>query len=301
MNASPSPALIACAAMRIVCSDDEQYRVIVVPGTSSRPARTLTTRPKLKPCSPPGRPHPRIRSSISSRSSSGTLSSTACTMVAAKSSGRRSTSDPLNARPIGLRAVATITGSGIRGLRTARGTLDVTRPRNRVRGGGGFADRPRRSWSLRRRPKGRVMQEGSRKAIAAAFLANLGIAIAKFAGFAVTGAASLLAEALHSVADTGNQALLFLGGRRARRRPTPEHPFGYGRERYFWAFVVALMLFSLGALFAIVEGIDKLINPHELESIAVALAVLGVAIVLEALSFRTAMVQATAVKGDESW
>jgi cation diffusion facilitator family transporter len=145
------------------------------------------------------------------------------------------------------------------------------------------------------------VHEGSRKAIAAAFLANLGIAIAKFAGFAFTGAASLLAEALHSVADTGNQALLFLGGRRARRRPTPEHPFGYGRERYFWAFVVALMLFSLGALFAIVEGIDKLINPHELESIAVALAVLGVAIVLEALSFRTAMVQAAAVKGDESW
>jgi cation diffusion facilitator family transporter len=145
------------------------------------------------------------------------------------------------------------------------------------------------------------VQEGSRKAIVAAFLANLGIAIAKFAGFAITGAASLLAEALHSVADTGNQALLFLGGRRAQRRPTPEHPFGYGRERYFWAFVVALMLFSLGALFSIVEGIDKLINPHSLESIAVALAVLGVAIVLEALSFRTAMVQAAAIKGDESW
>lgn len=145
------------------------------------------------------------------------------------------------------------------------------------------------------------MEDGSRRAIVAAFLANLGIAIAKFAGFAVTGAASLLAEALHSVADTGNQALLFLGGARARRRPTPEHPFGYGRERYFWAFVVAVILFSLGSLFAIVEGIDKLINPHKLESIAVALAVLGVAIVLEALSFRTAMVQAAAVKGDESW
>jgi cation diffusion facilitator family transporter len=145
------------------------------------------------------------------------------------------------------------------------------------------------------------MQEGSRKAIAAAFFANLGIAIAKFGGFAITGAASLLAEALHSVADTGNQALLFLGGRRARRRPTAEHPFGYGRERYFWAFVVALMLFSLGALFAIVEGVDKLVHPHELESIAIALAVLGVAIVLEAFSFRTAAVEATRVKGDESW
>ncbi|MDQ6853593.1 MAG: cation diffusion facilitator family transporter [Actinomycetota bacterium] len=145
------------------------------------------------------------------------------------------------------------------------------------------------------------MQEGSRKAIAAAFLANLGIAIAKFAGFAVTGAASLLAEALHSVADTGNQALLFLGGRRARRGPTPEHPFGYGRERYFWAFVVALMLFSLGALFAVYEGIDKLIHPHQLDSVAIAVAVLGVAIVLEALSFRTAFIEARAVKGDGSW
>jgi cation diffusion facilitator family transporter len=145
------------------------------------------------------------------------------------------------------------------------------------------------------------VHEGSRKAIAAAFLANLGIAIAKFAGFFVTGAASLLAEAIHSVADTGNQALLFLGGHRARRRPTPEHPFGYGRERYFWAFIVALMLFSLGALFAIYEGIEKLIHPHELESVAVALAVLGVAIVLEALSFRTAVVEAAAVKGDDSW
>jgi cation diffusion facilitator family transporter len=145
------------------------------------------------------------------------------------------------------------------------------------------------------------MHEGSRRAIVAAFLANFGIAIAKFVGFAVTGAASLLAEALHSVADTGNQALLFLGGARARRRPTPEHPFGYGRERYFWAFVVALMLFSLGGLFAVYEGIEKLLHPHELESAAIALAVLGVAIVLEALSFRTAFVEAAAVKGDESW
>jgi cation diffusion facilitator family transporter len=145
------------------------------------------------------------------------------------------------------------------------------------------------------------VHEGSRRAIVAAFLANLGIAIAKFVGFALTGAASLLAEALHSVADTGNQALLFLGGARARRRPTPEHPFGYGRERYFWAFVVALMLFSLGGLFAVYEGIDKLLHPHQLESVAIALGVLGVAIVLESLSFRTAFVEAAAVKGEESW
>ena len=145
------------------------------------------------------------------------------------------------------------------------------------------------------------MHEGSRKAIAAAFLANLGIALAKFAGFAVTGAASLLAEAIHSVADTGNQALLFLGGRRARRRPTAEHPFGFGRERYFWAFIVALMLFSLGGLFAVVEGIDKLVYPHELESFPIALAVLLVALVLEGLSFRTAVRQATDVRRGASW
>ena len=145
------------------------------------------------------------------------------------------------------------------------------------------------------------MQEGSRKAIAAAFLANLGIAVAKFAGFAVTGAASLLAEAIHSVADTGNQALLFQGGRRARRRPTAEHPFGFGQERYFWAFIVALMLFSLGGLFAVVEGIDKIVHPHELESFPVALTVLGVAFVLEAFSFRTAVTQAAAGRGDASW
>ena len=145
------------------------------------------------------------------------------------------------------------------------------------------------------------MHEGSRKAIVAAFLANLGIAIAKFVGFALTGAASLLAEALHSVADTGNQSLLFLGGRRARRMPTPEHPFGYGHERYFWAFVVALMLFSLGGLFAMFEGIEKLLHPHEIESATIALAVLGVAIVLEAFSFRTAFRETRAVKGDESW
>ena len=145
------------------------------------------------------------------------------------------------------------------------------------------------------------MHEGSRKAIAAAFLANLGIALAKFAGFAVTGAASLLAEAIHSVADTGNQALLYLGGRRARRRPTSAHPFGFGQERYFWAFIVALMLFSLGGLFAVVEGIDKLVHPHELESFPIALAVLLVAVVLEAFSFRTAVTQAASGRGDASW
>ena len=113
------------------------------------------------------------------------------------------------------------------------------------------------------------MTEGSKKAIIAAFFANLGIAIAKFAGFLITSSAGLLAESFHSLADTGNQGLLMLGGKRATRKPDAEHPFGYGRERYFWAFVVALVLFSLGAVFATYEGIEKLIHPHVLEDPAV--------------------------------
>lgn len=105
------------------------------------------------------------------------------------------------------------------------------------------------------------MHEGSKKAIFAAFFANLGIAFAKVAAAVITGSASLLAEAIHSFADTGNQGLLLLGGRRARRAPDARHPFGYGAERFFWAFVVALVLFSLGALFSLYEGIDKLLHP----------------------------------------
>ena len=132
------------------------------------------------------------------------------------------------------------------------------------------------------------MHEGSRRAIIAAFLANLGIAISKFVGFAITGSASLLAEAIHSLADTGNQALLFLGGARAKRAATPEHPFGYGRERFFWAFVVSVVLFTLGGAFALYEGIEKLRHPHELEYFGVAIVILLVSVVLESLSFRTA-------------
>ncbi len=145
------------------------------------------------------------------------------------------------------------------------------------------------------------MHEGSRRAIVAAFLANLGIAIAKFVGFAITGSAGLLAEAIHSVADTGNQGLLMIGSRRARRQPTREHPFGYGRERYFWAFVVALVLFSLGGLFALVEGIEKLIHPHEPENLGVAILILLVAVALETFSLRTAVRESRPLKGKSSW
>ena len=145
------------------------------------------------------------------------------------------------------------------------------------------------------------MQEGSKKAIVAAFFANLGIAVAKFVGFFFTGAASMLAEAVHSVADSTNQGLLLLGGSRAKRPATPEHPFGYGRERYFWAFVVALVIFSLGSLFALFEGEEKLRHPHELESAGWAVAILAVAIVFEGLSLRTAVRESRPAKGDRSW
>lgn len=145
------------------------------------------------------------------------------------------------------------------------------------------------------------MQEGSRKAIIAAFFANLGIAIAKFVGFALTGAASMLAEAVHSVADSTNQGLLLLGGSRAKRAATAEHPFGYGRERYFWAFVVAVVIFTLGSAFALFEGTEKLRHPHELDSPVVAIVILALAIVFETLSFRTAVIESLHVKGSQSW
>ena len=145
------------------------------------------------------------------------------------------------------------------------------------------------------------MEGGSRSVVVAALIANLGIAVAKFVGFLVTGAASMLAETVHSLADTGNQALLLLGGSRARQQATPEHPFGYGRERYFWAFVVAMILFSLGGLFAIYEGIEKLRHPHELESTAVAVGILMVAIVFESYALRKAVLHANAERGEQSW
>ena len=140
-----------------------------------------------------------------------------------------------------------------------------------------------------------------RTAVVAALLANLGIAVAKFAGFLVTGASSMLAEAFHSVADSGNQAMLLFGGRVARREPDSNHPFGHGRVRYFAAFLVAVVLFTLGSLFSFYEGYQKLRHPHELESPAVALVILVVALVLEALSLRTAVREASPMRGQQSW
>ena len=128
-----------------------------------------------------------------------------------------------------------------------------------------------------------------RRTTIAAFLANLGIALAKFATYGATGAASMLAEAMHSAADTGNQGLLLWGQRRARRQSNGRHPFGFGRERYFWAFVVAMVLFSGGSLFALVEGEEKLRRPHEVTSYPWAAGVLLVSMILEGLSLRTAV------------
>jgi cation diffusion facilitator family transporter len=146
------------------------------------------------------------------------------------------------------------------------------------------------------------MTQGSgTRAIIAAFLANLGIAVLKFIGFLITGAASMLAESIHSVADTGNQGLLILGGRRGRQQPDEEHPFGYGRERYFWAFLVAVVLFTVGSLYALYEGVEKLLHPHELTNPPVAIAILLGAIALESWSLRTAVREATPLRGDRSW
>ncbi|MEO6502143.1 MAG: cation diffusion facilitator family transporter [Jatrophihabitantaceae bacterium] len=142
---------------------------------------------------------------------------------------------------------------------------------------------------------------GGSKAVVAALLANMGIAVIKFIAFLITGSSSMLAESVHSVADSGNQGLLLLGGRRSRRRATAEHPFGYGRDRYVYGFLVALVLFSLGGLFALYEGIHKITNPHELDSPLIAVGVLVVAIGLESWSFRTAIHESRKVKGDASW
>lgn len=141
--------------------------------------------------------------------------------------------------------------------------------------------------------------EGSKKAILAALGANLGIAVAKFVGFLITRSAGMLAEAVHSAADSGNQALLLLGSRRAKLKATADHPFGFGRERYFWAFAVALVLFSMGGLFALYEGIHKFRDPHELDSVGVAIGILLFAICLESYSLYTAVKEARHVKGDD--
>ncbi|WP_238015217.1 cation diffusion facilitator family transporter [Dactylosporangium sp. AC04546] len=144
--------------------------------------------------------------------------------------------------------------------------------------------------------------EGGTKAVVAALFANLGIAVTKFVAFALTGSSSMLAEAIHSVADSGNQGLLLFGGRQAERPATARHPFGYGRDRYIYAFVVAVVLFFVGGVFALYEAWHKLADPHPItEWKWVPVAVLVAAIVMESLSFRTAIIETKKIKGQASW
>ncbi len=143
---------------------------------------------------------------------------------------------------------------------------------------------------------------GGTKAILAALGANLGIAVTKLAAFLLTGSSSMLAESIHSLADSGNQVLLLVGARRARREADARHPFGYGRERYFYAFVVSIVLFSVGGLFAVYEGVHKVQHPEPIHAWQwVPIVVLVVAIGLESYSFRTAMVETSKIRGTMSW
>jgi cation diffusion facilitator family transporter len=139
------------------------------------------------------------------------------------------------------------------------------------------------------------------RAVVAALAANLGIAAAKFVAFLLTGSASMLAESVHSLADIGNEVLLLIGRGRSRRARTAEHPFGFGRERYFYAFVVAVMLFTVGAVFSIYDGIHKIIAPSPLGAPVVAYVVLGLSAVLEALSLRTGIREANAERQGRGW
>lgn len=144
--------------------------------------------------------------------------------------------------------------------------------------------------------------EGGTRAIVAALLANTGIAVTKFIAFLLTGSSSMLAESVHSLADSGNQGLLLIGGKRSRREATPLHPFGYGRERYVYAFIVSIVLFSVGGLFALYEAWHKFEHPEPITDWQwVPIAVLLIAIALEGFSFRTAIVESNHVRGKRSW
>ena len=147
-----------------------------------------------------------------------------------------------------------------------------------------------------------MSSSGGTRAIVAALLANLGIAVTKFVAFVLTGSSSMLAEAIHSVADSGNQVLLLFGRRRALREATPQHPFGYGRERYIYAFIVSIVLFSVGGLFALYEAYHKFQHPEAIESWQwVPVTVLLVAITLESFSFRTAIHESNLIRGKAGW
>jgi len=151
--------------------------------------------------------------------------------------------------------------------------------------------------------------ENSPKAIIAALLANLGIAATKLVAWLITGASSMLAESIHSLADSGNQVLLLVGGKRAQRPATENHAFGFGRERYVYAFIVSVVLFTVGGLFALYEAYHKWHEVHEGHEIEllngnrwlVAVGVLVAAIAMEAFSFKTAISESNKLRGNLSW
>ncbi|CAO5187478.1 Cation diffusion facilitator family transporter [Frankia sp. AiPs1] len=143
--------------------------------------------------------------------------------------------------------------------------------------------------------------QGGTKAVLAALAANLGIAVTKFVAFLFTQSSSMLAESIHSVADSGNQGLLLLGQRQSARPADEEHPFGYGRARYIAGFLVGIVLFSVGGLFSVYEGIEKIRHPHELESGLIAIVVLALAVGMETFSFTTAIRESNHTRGDRSW
>lgn len=142
---------------------------------------------------------------------------------------------------------------------------------------------------------------GGTKAIVAALGANLAIAAAKFVAFAFSGSSSMLAEGVHSIADSGNQGLLLLGGKKAKRAATAEHPFGYGRERYIYGFLVSIVLFTIGGVFALYEGYEKIHEPHKLDNWYWPVGVLVFAIIAEGFSFRTAIKESNELRGKQTW
>ena len=142
---------------------------------------------------------------------------------------------------------------------------------------------------------------GGTKAIVAALGANLAIAAAKFVAFAFSGSSSMLAEGVHSLADSGNQGLLLLGGKKAKRAATAEHPFGYGRERYIYGFLVSIVLFTIGGVFALYEGYEKIHAPHPLEDWYWPIGVLVFAVIAEGFSFRTAIKESNELRGKQTW
>jgi cation diffusion facilitator family transporter len=142
---------------------------------------------------------------------------------------------------------------------------------------------------------------GGTKAIVAALGANLSIALAKFVAFAFSGSSSMLAEGVHSVADSGNQMLLLIGNKKAARVATEQHPFGYGRERYVYGFLVSIVLFTIGGVFALYEGYEKIRDPHKIDHWYWPVAVLAFSLIAEGFSFRTAMKESNTLRGNLTW